>query len=167
MLKKSTQFCVARAFLNQVLLTIRFAAARGIRASRGLPNDPDLIVAKLPVGRYQSQLFNYGLSDEQSVEGILVMVGQRIGSQSMVQMYGQNLKAIGSHLLGDEVLKAVTSNAKTAEASLDRDLQPLTALKYASFELSPRIRRAREESCGSSVTRERRGYQGVPSSKAF
>ena len=37
-------------------------------------------------------------------------------------MYGQNLKAIGSHLLGDEVLKVVTGNVKTAETSLDRNL---------------------------------------------
>ena len=72
--------------------------------------------------RHKSQLFNKGLSDEQSVEGIPVIVGQRISSQSVVQMYGQNLKAIGSHLLGDEVLKVVTGNAKTAETSLDRDL---------------------------------------------
>ena len=27
-------------------------------------------------------------------------------------MYGQDLKAIGSHLLGDEVLKVITGNAK-------------------------------------------------------
>ena len=51
-----------------------------------------------------------------------MIVGQRVSSQGVVQMYGQNLKAIGSHLLGDEVLKVVTGNAKTAEASLDSDL---------------------------------------------
>ena len=68
----------------------------GIRASKQLPDDPDLIVAKLPVGSHQSQLFNKGLSDEQSVEGIPVIVGQRVSSQGVVQMYGQNLKAIGS-----------------------------------------------------------------------
>ena len=31
-----------------------------------------------------------------SVEGIPVIVGQRVSSQGVVQMYGQNLKAIGS-----------------------------------------------------------------------
>ena len=37
----------------------------GYRASKQLPDDPDLVVAELPVGSHQSQLFNKGLSDEQ------------------------------------------------------------------------------------------------------
>ena len=88
-----------------------------------------------------------------------MIVGQRISSQSMVQMYGQHLKAIGCHVLRDEVLKVVTDDAKPAETSLDRDLPAASGAEvHLVVAIAQNATRAREESWRSSVIHQRKAW---------
>jgi hypothetical protein len=102
------------------------------------------------VGAHQRQSFDGGLSDKQPVEGIFVVVRQRVSSQGTVEADRQNLEAIDQELARDEVLD-LQVEPEPAKASIDRNLPTTDNTEIDFVEASPIIRRAPNEMCGSAL----------------
>src|SRR5450830_1936481 len=113
-----------------------------------LPRDRDGIPRDLLVTAHENEVLDLSLCDENPVERVPVMVGQRRDVQRVPEVNRQDLKAVDRHVFGHEVLE-VLRQPQPSNPRLDRklpsacdtqeDLVPLSRDQLSRLRREPRI----------------------------
>ena len=119
-----------------------------------LPRDRDGIPRDLLVTAHENEVLDLSLCDENPVERVPVMVGQRRDVQRVPKVNRQDLKAVGRHVFGHEVFEVLRQPQRPILV-LIASSQALATLRKTSFR-SPEINfRALAGSLGSSPIHQR------------
>ena len=113
-----------------------------------LPRHRDAISRDLLVAAHENEVFDLSLRDENPVERVAVMVGQRRDVQRVPEVNRQDLKAVDRHVFGHEVFE-VLRQPQPSDPRLDRklpgardtqeDLVPLSRDQLSRLRRKPRI----------------------------
>src|SRR5450759_1915038 len=113
-----------------------------------LPRHRDGIPRDLLVTAHENEVLDLSLCDENPVERVPVMVGQRRDVQRVPKVNRQDLKAVDRHLFGHEVFE-VLRQPQPSDPRLDRklpsardtqeDLVPLSRDQLSRLRREPRI----------------------------
>jgi len=100
-----------------------------------LPRDRDGIPRDLLVTAHENEVLDLSLRDENPVERVPVMVGQRRDVQRVPEVNRQDLKAVDRHVFGHEVFE-VLRQPQPSNPRLDRKLPSACDTQEAPVPLS-------------------------------